>query len=82
MRGWKNGLNWVKNIRRRVLIFELSERWLSGRKRSPAKRLSALKGASRVQIPPSPPELSKIFFFSVIASLSKAGAATSSFFLK
>ena len=32
------------------------ERWLSGRKRSPAKRLSAHKGASRVRIPPSPPD--------------------------
>ena len=37
------------------LVSIMRERWLSGRKRSPAKRLSAHKGASRVRIPPSPP---------------------------
>lgn len=53
----------LKTVDRKVRGFEscslrqflCTERWLSGRKRSPAKRLYALKGVPRVQIPLSPP---------------------------
>ena len=48
---------------RQLISFRFRERWPSGRRRSPAKRVGVMS-PSRVQIPPSPPGQSEICLIS------------------
>lgn len=58
-KAWGKAVFFLDRERANVYLTVLRRGGRVGRRRSPAKRVTGLKPCSRVQIPPSPPDISK-----------------------